>query len=304
MKYESPATIGRSDSAESGRVWGGVFTHFRDPDGNSFALVGVDEVTREIELQRRAVAEKREAERRAAQELEIAKQVQARLFPQTLPAINTLEYAGACIQARQVGGDYFDFLEFGDGCFGLVTGDVAGKGIAAALLMSNLQANFRIQCGLSPSHLQHLLRSVNEVFRKNTSDSAYATLFLAEYDDPRRRLRYANCGHLPALLLRSDDSVDRLESTGTVLGLFREWDCAVEERSLNPGDTLAVYTDGVTESFDGSGEEFGEERLIAALRRHRHLSPQDLISAVVEEVRQFSAHEQYDDITLIVAKCR
>jgi serine phosphatase RsbU (regulator of sigma subunit) len=203
-----------------------------------------------------------------------------------------------------VGGDYFDFLELGDRCFGFVTGDVAGKGIAAALLMSNLQANFRIQCGLSPVQPRHLLRSVNEVFRKNTSDSAYATLFMAEYDDIGRRLRYANCGHLPALLLRSGNTVERLESTGTVLGLFREWDCEVEERTLEPGDTFVVYTDGVTESFDESGEEFGEERLIAALRRHRHLSPQEMISAVVSEVRQFSAHEQYDDITVIVAKCR
>src|SRR4029077_8841801 len=113
---------------EKDRLWGGVFTHFRDPDGNSFALVGFDEVTRDIELQRRAKAEKLEGERRAAQELEIAKQVQARLFPQTLPPIGTLEYAGACIQARQVGGDYFDFLDLGEGRFGLVTGDVAGKG--------------------------------------------------------------------------------------------------------------------------------------------------------------------------------
>ena len=105
-------------------------------------------------------------------------------------------------------------------------------------------------------------------------------------------------------LLRSDNTVDRLGSTGTVLGLFANWDCAVEERSLNPGDIFAVYTDGVTESFNDAGEEFGEERLLAAIRRHRVLSPERPISAVVDEVRQFSAHEQYDDITLIVAKCR
>ena len=196
----------RSSSEEQDRLWGGVFTHFKDPDGNSFALVGFDEVTREIEVQRRALDEKREAERRAAQELEIAKQVQARLFPQTLPPIGTLEYAGTCIQARQVGGDYFDFLDLGEGRFGLVTGDVAGKGIAAALLMANLQANLRIQCELAPVRPRDLLRSVNQVFHKNTNDSAYATLFFAEYDDERRRLRYANCGHLPALLLRSDNS--------------------------------------------------------------------------------------------------
>jgi serine phosphatase RsbU (regulator of sigma subunit) len=281
-----------------------VFTHFRDLDGNSFALVGFDEVTREIEMQRRAMTEKLEAERRAAQELEIAKQVQARLFPQTLPPIRTLEYAGTCIQARQVGGDYFDFLDLGGGRFGLVTGDVAGKGIAAALLMANLQANLRIQCEMTLDNPRELLRSVNQVFHKNTDESAYATLFFAEYDDERRRLRYANCGHLPALLLRSDNTLERLESTSVVLGLFREWDCLMDERSLRSGDTLAVYTDGITESFNDAGEEFGEERLIDALRRHRHLPPQGIITAVVDEVQRFSAHEQHDDITLTVAKCR
>jgi serine phosphatase RsbU (regulator of sigma subunit)/catechol 2,3-dioxygenase-like lactoylglutathione lyase family enzyme len=304
VKYASPSSIERLDSGAPSRAWGGVFTHFRDLDGNSFALVEFDEVTREIEQQRRAVAEKQDAERRAAQELEIAKQVQARLFPQTLPSIGTLEYGGACTQARQVGGDYYDFLELGQGRFALVTGDVAGKGIAAALLMSNLQANLRIQSQLSPECPRDLLRSVNQVFHRNTADSAYATFFLAEYEDAPRRLRYVNCGHLPALLLRNDDTVDRLESTGTVLGLFRNWDCEIGERALEPGDTLAVYTDGVTESFNDAEEEFGEERLIAALRRHRHLSPQQVIAAVVEEVRQFSPHEQHDDITLIVAKCR
>jgi len=304
VKYERRPSAPQPGREEQDRVWGGVFTHFRDLDGNSFALVGFDEVNREIEMQRRAMAEKLEAERRAAQELEIAKQVQARLFPQTLPPIQTLEYAGTCIQARQVGGDYFDFLDLGGGRFGLVTGDVAGKGIAAALLMANLQANLRIQCGMAMDQPRELLRSVNQVFHKNTIESAYATLFFAEYDDQRRRLRYASCGHLPALLLRSDGTLERLESTGMVLGLFRDWDCLIEERSLHSGDTLAVYTDGITESFNDAGEEFGEERLVAALRRHRHLSPQGIISAVVDEVRQFGADEQHDDITLTVARCR
>jgi phosphoserine phosphatase RsbU/P len=284
--------------------WGGVFTHFTDPDGNSFALAGFDEVTREIEAQQRATAERLESERRAAQEIEIARQVQARLFPQTLPEIGTLEYAGTCIQARQVGGDYFDFLDLGGGRFGLVTGDVAGKGIAAALLMANLQANLRIQCELGLDRLRELLRSVNHVFHKNTNDGAYATLFFGEYDDERRRLRYASCGHLPALLLRRDDTLDRLESTGTVLGLFDDWDCLIEERSLCVGDALAIYTDGITESFNDAGEEFGEGRLIDSLRRHRHLGAQGIIAAVVDEVQRFSADEQHDDITLTVTKCR
>jgi serine phosphatase RsbU (regulator of sigma subunit) len=281
-----------------------VFTHFRDLDGNSFALVGFDEVTREIERQRRELEEKREAERRSAQELGIAKEVQARLFPQQLPSIGTLEYAGACIQARQVGGDYFDFLELAPGRLGLVAGDVAGKGIAAALLMSNLQANLRIQCRLAAAGLRDLLRSVNEVFRNNTSDSAYATLVVAEYEEGSRRLRYANCGHLPPLLLRRDGRVERLGSTGTVVGLFRDWDCDVEECRLDPGDLLALYTDGMTESFNADGEEFGEERLIESLLRHRALPPADLIAAVVEESGAFSEAEQHDDRTMIVAKCR
>jgi serine phosphatase RsbU (regulator of sigma subunit) len=250
------------------------------------------------------MAEKREAARSAAQELGIAKEVQARLFPQILPPVKTLEYAGTCIQARQVGGDYFDFLDFGQGRFGLVTGDVAGKGIAAALLMANLQANLQIQCELPLGQPRELLRSVNRVFHKNTIESAYATLFFAEYDDQQRRLRYANCGHLPPLLLRSDDTLDRLESTGTVLGLFRDWDCLVEELTLRAGDILAIYTDGITEAFNDAGEEFGEARLIDSLRRHRDLPAPGIISAVVDEVRRFSPNEQQDDITLTIAKCR
>jgi serine phosphatase RsbU (regulator of sigma subunit)/catechol 2,3-dioxygenase-like lactoylglutathione lyase family enzyme len=304
VKYERQPVAPLMRLEEENPAWGGVFTHFKDPDGNSFALVGFDAVSREIEEQRRAVAEKREAERRTAQELEIAKQVQARLFPQIPPAIRTFEYAGTCIQARQVGGDYFDFLDLGGGRFGLVTGDVAGKGIAAALLMANLQANLQIQCEMALDQPRGLLRSVNQVFHKNTNESAYATLFFGEYDDERRRLRYANCGHLPPLLLRGDNSLERLESTGTVLGLFRDWDCVVEERDLSPGDTLAIYTDGITEAFNHADEEFGEERLIDSLRRHRELPAGGIVSAVVDEVQRFGGCDQSDDITLTVAKCR
>src|SRR5580658_6240873 len=152
-------------------IWGGVFTHFNDPDGNSFALTGFDEVSRELELQRRVTAEKLEAERRTAHELDIAKEVQARLFPQAPPPIKTLEFAGMCIQARQVGGDYFDFLDLGEERFALVTGDIAGKGIAAALLMANLQANIRMQCEMLLNQPQQLLRSINCVNDTNTTES-------------------------------------------------------------------------------------------------------------------------------------
>jgi len=294
----------KRESEDESTVWGGVFTRFKDVDGNSFSLVGFDFITREIEAERRRVTEKLELERRATQELEIAKQVQARLFPQMLPPMETLDYAGSCIQARQVGGDYHDILDLGRGRFGLVIGDISGKGIAAALLMANLQANLRSQCAVALDDLERLLCSVNRLFYENTSESSYATLFFAEYDDHARSLRYVNCGHLPALVLRQDGAVERLGSTATLVGIFEEWDCSIAECQLYVGDALALYTDGITESFNDAGEEFGEQRLIEALRRHRELAPQAVIASIVDEVRQFSPHEQYDDITLIVAKCR
>jgi serine phosphatase RsbU (regulator of sigma subunit) len=306
IKYQpsSQASAAPRLLGDGSPIWGGVFTRFKDLDGNSFSLVSFDEVTQAVETQRRAVAEKIEAERRIAQELEIAKLVQARLFPQVLPVLKTLEYAGTCIQARQVGGDYYDFLALGQERLGLVLGDIAGKGIAAALLMANLQANLRSQCASAVDQPERLLRSVNQLFCDNTADGAYATLFFAEYDDPSGRLRYANCGHLCGLVLRQDQTVDRLDSTCTVVGLFKNWDCGIGEDRLLPGDTLALYTDGVTESCNDGGEEFGEERLLESLQRHRSLSSSDMLAAIVEEVREFSPHEQFDDVTLIVAKRR
>lgn len=316
IKYERPqqSVKGGADPAASpadpaaspadpAPVWGGVFTRFLDVDGNSFALAGFDELTREVEAQRRAAAEKLEAERLAAQELEIAKRVQAGLFPQTLPPMRTLEYAGTCIQARQVGGDYYDFLDLGQDRLGLLIGDISGKGIAAAILMANLQANLRSQCAIALDQPERLLCSVNQLFYENTSESVYATLLFGEYDDRTQRLRYVNCGHLCGLLLRSDGTLERLESTTTVLGLFRDWDCSLGERRLAAGDTLALYTDGITESFSDGGDEFGERRLIEALRRHRQEPVETLVDSIVCEVHQFSSH-QHDDITLIVAKCK
>src|SRR5262249_51551726 len=252
----SPMLLG-----EESPIWGGVFARFRDVDGNIFSLVSFDEVTNALEAHRRAEAAKLEAERSAAQEIEIARQVQARLFPQTLPPLKTLDYAGTCIQARKVGGDYYDFLDLGSGRLGLVIGDISGKGIAAALLMANLQANLRSQCAVALDQPQRPLLPVNQLFCENTLDGAFATLFFAEYDDAACRLRYANGGHLPALVLHDDASVERLEATATVLGVFREWDCEIGECQLLPGDTLALYTDGITESRNSADDEFGEERL-------------------------------------------
>jgi serine phosphatase RsbU (regulator of sigma subunit) len=304
LKRVRSADDAPNSSGVESSVWGGVFTAFKDIDGNSFTLVSFDAVTHAIETERRTLAEKAEAERRVAQELEIAKLVQARLFPQHLPLLQTLDYAGGCLQARHVGGDYYDFLAHGNDRLSLIIGDIAGKGIAAALLMANLQANLRSQFPLAIDDPGRMLRSVNRLFCENTPDAAYATFLYAEYNDRSRRLRYANCGHLSGLLLRHDDRVERLDSTATVLGLFPLWDCEVAETTVRDGDTLALYTDGVTEAVDRTGEEFGEERLLDCLRRNRELPAQPLVAAVIDEVRRHSPHEQQDDITVVIAQCK
>ena len=181
----SPSTTGQDRSA-----WGGAFTRFEDPDRNSFALVSFDAVSRAVHARRRAAAEKLEAERRAAHELDIAMQVQSRLFPQRLPSMRTLEYAGACVQTRRVGGDYYDFLDLGRDRLGLVIGDIAGKGMPAALLMANLQANLRSQCATAVDQPERFLQTVNRLFYESTADNAYATFFYSEFDDRAGRLRY------------------------------------------------------------------------------------------------------------------
>ncbi|HEU4693931.1 MAG TPA: SpoIIE family protein phosphatase [Vicinamibacterales bacterium] len=300
----SSSASGKPVSDDHATAWGGAFARFEDVDRNSFALVSFDEVSRAVEAQRKAAAERQEAERRAAHELEIARQVQARLFPQRLPEMASLEYAGACIQTRHVGGDYYDFLDLGQSRLCLVIGDIAGKGIAAALLMANLQANLRSQCATAVEQPQQLLQSVNRQFYENTAENAYATLFYSEFDDRTCRLRYANCGHLPGLVVQSDGTVTRLSSTASVLGLFPEWACRTAELHLRPGDLFAIYTDGITEALNQRDEEFGEERLLDVMRSARDLSPSQIVTTVFDEVRRFTGGQQRDDLTLIVARCR
>jgi len=257
------------------------------------------------------MAERMEADRRAAQEMDIARQVQARLFPQKLPAMQTLEYTGACIQARKVGGDYYDFLELRPGRLALVLADIAGKGVSGALLMANLQANLRSQYALAVDDLPRLLTSVNRLFFENSGDASYATLFFADYDDSTRKLRYANCGHLSPLLLRASSSpqgetpkAEWLSSTCTVMGLFEAWHCEIAEVQLAPGDMLVLYTDGVTEAENADEEEFGASRLLDTLASHSHLPVEPLLQTVVAAVQQFaSGSDQQDDITLVIARC-
>lgn len=250
------------------------------------------------------MAERMEAERLVAREMEIAKEVQGNLFPHHSPPLETLEYAGSCIQTRAVGGDYYDFLALGEGQVGLVLADVVGKGISAALLMASLQAHLRGQSAVVPDDPPRLLQAVHRLLFISTAPHHFVTLFFGHYDDASRRLRYVNCGHNPPLLLRREGAVQWLHSTATVLGLMPDWESPMEEVRLAAGDTLVIYSDGVTEAMSDAGELFGEERLVEAVRQHKHLPVPELLDALVNTVEVFSGHEQEDDLTFVVARAR
>ncbi len=250
------------------------------------------------------MAERLERDRRSEHEMQIARDVQSRLLPQAMPSLATLEYAGECLQARQVGGDYYDFVDVGSSRVAFVLADISGKGIAGALLMANLQANLRSRYEVARDDLPRLLKSVNKLFYENTPDDRYATLFLGVYDETTRQLTYANCGQNPPLVLRSDGNMERLRATATVIGLFREWQCCTQTITLQSGDVLVIYTDGVTEANDAEGNEFGEARLIETVRRNTGKTPAELIKAIQTAVQGFSVGEQFDDLTLVVARAR
>jgi sigma-B regulation protein RsbU (phosphoserine phosphatase) len=171
--------------------------------------------------------------------------------------------------------------------------------------MANLQANVRsLSARLAGGDLTALLATLNHTFDEATAGNHFATLFLGHYDDSRRRLRYANCGHQPPFLLRAGGGIERLGVTGGAIGLLDEWSCTVEETALDPGDLLVLFSDGVTEAMTPAGGEFGEPRLLEALARHRDLPLAEVIEGVVSAVRAFSGPEQSDDLTLVLVRAR
>jgi sigma-B regulation protein RsbU (phosphoserine phosphatase) len=250
------------------------------------------------------IADRLELDRRAEREMQIARDVQSRLFPQVMPRLATLEYAGSCLQARQVGGDYYDFVDLGSSQVAFVLADVSGKGIAGALLMANLQANLRSRFEVATEDLPRLLSSVNQHFYENTPEDRYATLFLGVYNDTTRQLTYANCGQNPPFLFRTDGTVEQLMPTATVIGLFPDWKYATQTVSLKLNDVLVIYTDGVTEANDEHGNEFAEERLSETVRKNIQRSPAEILASIQDAVQKFSAGEQFDDLTLVVARAR
>ena len=254
--------------------------------------------------ERLALERMKRLEWRASQEMEIARQVQARLFPQTAPALATLEYAGACTQARAVGGDYYDFINLASGRVGLVGADVCGKGLSSALLMAGLRADLRSMCRVAPLDLPHMLKNVNSLFYESTDPGVFVSLFFGDYDDATRRLRYANCGHNPPLLVRVDGTVEHLGATGPVLGVLPDWECSVAEAQLASGDILVFFTDGIQEASNDAGEEFGIARLVEAILPNRHLPVSSLLNVIATTAQRFSGGEQKDDQTLILARVR
>jgi serine phosphatase RsbU (regulator of sigma subunit) len=243
-----------------------------------------------------------DSEKKRVQEMAIASEVQRKLLPQHMPRLETLDYAGSCEPAWSVGGDYYDFLDMGKGRVGFVLADVSGKGVSAALLVANLQASVRSQYVIGLENLEKLFRTVNKLFYESVTPGFFATMFFADYFDATRRLRYVNCGHCPAFLVRADGTCDELGSTATVLGMFEHWNCTVGEAAMSSGDTLVVYSDGVTEARSGSGELFGDQRLLAAVRANTNLPAAALLKAIAAAAHNFGGKEQEDDLTLLVAR--
>ena len=247
------------------------------------------------------IAARIESERRAAREMEIARDVQARLLPQAAPRLHTLDCAARCVQARAVGGDYYDFLDLGPDRAGLVLADVSGKGVHAALLVAHLEAYLRSRSSKEQRDPVAMLQEVNRMLYLSTAPEHYATVFFGIYSDSARELLYVNCGHNPPILLRHAGGVVRLDSTATVLGAFGQWLGSACLARLDPGDLLAIFSDGVTEAACGD-EEFGEDRLIEELLSRKGGPSNAIVSGILGRVQEFSSDGQSDDLTLLIAR--
>jgi len=234
-------------------------------------------------------------------EIEIAREVQQRLFPQRLPEVPALEYAGHCRPARGVGGDYYDFLALASGRLGLAIADISGKGIPAALLMASLQASVRGQ-SQAGGKVAELMAQVNRLVFDASPENRYATFFYAQFDPATRRLIYTNGGHNAPMLLRGGEVI-RLEAGGPVVGLFRAASYEQEEIQLQPGDLLVLYTDGISEAENPQEEEWGEDALIETATACLYLPPSEIIARIMQSADTFAAGApQHDDMTVVVAR--
>ncbi|HEY1938959.1 MAG TPA: PP2C family protein-serine/threonine phosphatase [Candidatus Angelobacter sp.] len=303
----------------------GDFRHriqVREQDQLAALQVSFNSMTDNLE---RLIAEQKEKERLQS-ELEIAHEVQAQLFPQAIAGTSSLELYGICRPARIVSGDYYDFLSYGPDKIGIAVGDISGKGISAALLMATIHSAVRayeqeqmfavststaygttsriatVESHVAPPSPAQMLWLLNRHLFQSTQPEKYATLFLGFYDDQRHRLTYSNAGHLPPIILARDGSVRRLETGGTVVGLFQERDYAEETVELYPDDIFIAFSDGITEPENEFGE-FGEDRLVEAIAAYRHLPLERITEHAVSAVQDWiGSTEQPDDITLVLAR--
>lgn len=249
-----------------------------------------------------SLAEEAAQRERLNLELEIAREVQERLFPQKYPEIAGITCAGYCRPARGVGGDYYDFLKLPDGKLGMAIGDVSGKGIGAALLMAGLQASLRGQAIAGRDDLASLMGTVNRLVYEASTSNRYATFFYAEYYPADGNLVYVNAGHNPPFVLRGTQVI-RLETGGPVVGLLPG--AAYEQGfcPMHPGDVLLLYTDGMNEAQTEGDEEWGDDRFIAAATDNIHLDPARMIEAIFAGADAFTGNAtQFDDMTLVVVK--
>ena len=237
------------------------------------------------------------------EEMQSARRVQSRMFPPS-GEIAGLECAGLCLPERGVGGDFYDFIPSSPGRIVLVLGDISGKGIPAALMMATLRASLRSHCAVGTGELGRLLESVNRLFLDCTAPEHYASLFVGEFDETTGILRYANCGHVPPVLLRGGLRLERLDATSTLLGLFDGWEGRIARTELARGDLLVVVSDGVVEAAPEGGAEFGEQRLLSAVRAHRELRAGALVRAIADEVRTHCVGSGGDDLTVVAARAR
>jgi sigma-B regulation protein RsbU (phosphoserine phosphatase) len=256
-----------------------------------------------LEIVQREIEEAQAGKRRDAKqqrEFEDARLIQRGLLPAAMPQTAGVQLASSWQPANGVGGDCFDALTFTGGGVGLTIADVAGKGVPAALLMSNLQAAVRAfaQEGTAPGSV---CTSVNRLLCRNMASGRFVTFCYVRLDAGARRLTYANAGHNPPLLVRGNGQVDQLAPTGTVLGVFAESAYEQGDFAIAPGDRLILYTDGITEGRNAAGEEFGEDRLAETASRSRALPAEDMLAALLRDVETFNAGKYEDDATLIVA---
>lgn len=258
-----------------------------------------DAMRRQLEANFRSLRVKEALER----EVEIAREVQRELLPRGVPLVRGLEIAGICIPAIGVGGDYYDFLPLQDERIGLVIADVSGKGIPAALLMAGLQASVRSLAlpGVSPCEIN---RRLNDMLHQSTSASRYATLFFGLYDPQDRSLHYSNAGHFPPIHIGAHGAA-YLSQGGLPIGLMPSSLYGEGRRELGLGDLLALYTDGVVETPDASGEEFGNARLVEILTCHQDVPLSELLTRVIDAVDRWSGGgAPHDDVTLVLARTR